>query len=84
MGAETPHGLRIVRVGTLNKHGRAGWPQVMALQFAVRLTRLRRDLEQVEELCEPDSWKSLAEAAWESEGWREAAREYHADRKRRS
>ena len=71
MGAETPiNGLRLVPVGTLDKHGKAGWAQILALQFQVRITQLKRE-------C--DTWRSLGEAARSTEIWDELCRE--ADRK---
>ena len=48
MSAHVPVEPRVVKVGILNKNGRAGWPQVLALQFSVMITRLERELEELQ------------------------------------
>ena len=59
----------------LDKHGRATWAKLFELQAHIEITQLQRVLTELraEDSTEPD-------AAWE--GWREAAREYHARRRR--
>ncbi len=38
---------KLIPIPAVDQNGRAGWPQVVALQFAIRLTALKRDLADV-------------------------------------
>ena len=85
MTAHAPIEPRFVPVGVLDKRGKAGWPQIIALQAHVQVEQLNRRIREIEQLCdtcgaEPCVNPSFCDACRRADKRREAAIDYQANR----